>query len=58
MSRSCCLASLDYYLWGAIKEKCYAGKIETIEHLKINIRDDIAEIWPHILEKVHKNFSE
>ena len=28
--RSWHLAPLDYYLWGAVKDKCYAGKPETI----------------------------
>ena len=28
---------------------------ETIEHLKANIRGDIAEMRPHTLEKVHEN---
>ena len=27
---SCDLTPLDYYLWGAVKDKCYAGKPETI----------------------------
>ena len=37
-SRSCQLTPLDYYLWGAIKDKCYADKPETIDALKDNIR--------------------
>ena len=28
----------DYYLWGAVKGKCYATKPETIDVLKDNIR--------------------
>ena len=31
--RSCDLTSLDYYLWGAVKVKCYADKPETIDAL-------------------------
>ena len=27
------------YLWGAVKDKCYAGKPETIDALKDNIRE-------------------
>ena len=34
-SRCCDLAPLDYYLWGAVKDKCYADKIETIDTLKV-----------------------
>ena len=33
--RSCDLTSLDYYLWGAIKNKCYADKPETIDGEKL-----------------------
>ena len=28
-TRSCDLTPLDFYLWGAIKDKCYADKPET-----------------------------
>ena len=30
-SRNCNLTPLDYYLWGAIKDKCYTDKPETID---------------------------
>ena len=39
--RSCDLTLLDYYLWGAVKDKCYADKPETIYALKDNIREAI-----------------
>ena len=42
--RSCDLPPLDYYLWGAVKDKCYADKPETIYALKDNIRKAIGEI--------------
>ena len=42
--RSCDLTSLDYYLWGAVKDKCYADKSETINALKNNICEAIDEI--------------
>ena len=42
--RSCGLSLLDYYLWGAVKDKCYAYKPDTIDALKHNIRDAIGEI--------------
>ena len=29
--RSCDLTPFDYYLWGAVKAKCYADKPETID---------------------------
>ena len=38
----------------AVKENCYAGKPETIEHVKANIRDNIADIRYHILKKCTK----
>ena len=31
--RSCDLTPLDYYLWGAVKDKCYADNPETIDAL-------------------------
>ena len=36
--RSCYFTPLDYYLWGAVKDKCYADKPETNDALKDNIR--------------------
>ena len=30
-TRRCDLASLDYYLWDAVKDKCYTDKPEAIE---------------------------
>ena len=36
---SCDLTPLDYYLWGAVKGKCYVDKPESIDALKDNIRD-------------------
>ena len=46
---------LDYYLWGAIKEKCYADKPETIVSLKDNIREAIGEKQLHTIDNVLKN---
>ena len=34
--RSCNLTPLNYYLWGAVKDKCYADKSEPIDALKDN----------------------
>ena len=36
--RNCDLTPLDYYLWSAVKDKCYADKPEIIDALKDNIR--------------------
>ena len=56
--RSCDLSPLDYYLWGALKYKCYADKPETIDALKDNIRKAIVEIQPHTIENVLKNWTD
>ena len=53
--RSCQLTPFDYFLWGAVKEKCYANKPEASKHFKVNIRNVIAKIRPHTLENVHEN---
>ena len=53
--RSC---DLDYYLWGAVKDKCYANKSETIDALKDNIREAIAEIQLHTIYNMLKNLTD
>ena len=42
--RSCDLTPLDYYLWSAVKDKCYADKPERIDALKDNTREAISDI--------------
>ena len=56
--RSCDLTPLDYYLWGAGKDKCYADKPETIDALKDNIREAIDEIQLHTIDNVLKNWTD
>ena len=53
--RSCDLTPLDYYLWEAVKDKCYFDKPETIDTLKHNIREAIGEIQLHTIDNVLKN---
>ena len=53
--RNCDLTPLDYYLWGAIKDKCYADNPETIDALKDNMREAIGEIQLHTIDNVLKN---
>ena len=53
--RSCDMTPLDYYLWGAVKEKCYAHKPDA---LKDNIREVIGEIQLHTIDNVLKNCSD
>ena len=56
--RSCDLTPLDYYLWGAVKDKCYADKSDTIDALKDNIREAIGEIQLHTIDNVLKNWTD
>ena len=43
-ARSSDLTTLDYYLCGTVKDKCYVDRSETIDALKHNIREAIGEI--------------
>ena len=52
------MALLDYYLRGAVKDKCYADKPETIDALKDNIREAIAEIQLHTIDNVLKKWTD
>ena len=56
--RSCDLTPLDYYLWGTLKDKCYADKPETIDALKDNIRKGIGEIQLHPINNVLENLTD
>ena len=49
------LTPLDYYLWCAVKDKCYANKPMTIDALKDNIPEAIGEIQLHTIDNVLKN---
>ena len=40
--------------WGAVKDKCYADKPETIDALKDNIREAVGEIQLHAIDNVLK----
>ena len=53
--RSCDFTPLDYYLWVAVKDKCYAEKPETVNILKNNIPEAISEILLHTIDNVLKN---
>ena len=45
----------SYYLWGAVKDKCYADKQETTDALMDNIREAIGEIQLYTIDNVLKN---
>ena len=52
------LTPLDYCLCGAVKDKCYVDKPETIDALKANIREAIREIQLHTIDSVLKNWTD
>ena len=54
--RSCDLASLDFFLWGYVKDKIYADAPQSIQELKEKIRVVIDEIEPQMCEIVMENF--
>ena len=56
--RSCDLTPFPYYLWGAVKDKCYTDKPETIDALQYNIREAIGEIQLHTIDNVLKNWND
>ena len=47
-----------YYLWSAIKDKCYADKPKTIDALKNNISETIVEIQLYTVDNVLKNWTD
>ena len=49
---------LDYYLWGAAKDKFNVDKPATNDALKDNIREAIGEIQQHIIDNVVKNWTD
>ena len=55
--QSCDLTPLDYYLWGTVKDTCYANKPETIDALKDNIREAVGAIPLHTIDNVLKNWT-
>ena len=52
------MTPLDYYLWGAVKDKCYVDNPETIDALKDNIREAIGEIQLHTIYNLLKNLTD
>ena len=58
ISRRTDIVSLDYYLWGSVKDKCYDDKPETIDALKDNIREAISEIQLLTIDNVLKNWTD
>ena len=56
--RRCNLTPLDYYLWAAVKDKCYTDKSETIFALKDNIRKAIGEIQLLTIDNMLKSWTD
>ena len=54
--RSCDLTPLNYFLWGAVKNKCYANHTETNEILKHDIEVAIHGNEAQTIENVLKNW--
>jgi len=54
--RSCDLTPLDFFLWGYAKDRVYANNPQTLDALKTNITQVMAEIPPEMCEKVVKNY--
>ena len=52
------MTPLNYYLCGAVKDKCYADKPETIDALKDNICETTGEIQLHTIDNVLKNMTD
>ena len=50
--------TLDYLLWGVVKDRCYADKPETIDAIKNNNREAIGEIQLHTIDNVLKNWTD
>ena len=50
------MTPLDYFLWGAVKNKCYANHPDTIEALKNEIEVAIYGIDIQTIENVLKNW--
>ena len=56
--QSCDLTLLVYYLCGAVKDKYYVDKPETIDALKDNICEAIGEMQLHTIDNVLKNWTD
>lgn len=55
-ARSPDLTSMDFFLWGFIKERVMSTAPTTPEDMQIRIRQACAEVTPQMLDRVRKNF--
>ena len=52
------MTPVDYFPWGAVKDKCYANHSDMIEALKHEMKVAIHGIEAQIIENVLKNWVE
>lgn len=57
-ARSPDLSPLDYFLWGHLKTKIYATKVESLEDLRNRIVNECHQITPNILNNVRRHFEQ
>ena len=50
------LSPLDFFLWGYLKDRVYAGKPRTITELKEAIREEMRAITNSVCKNVMDNF--
>ena len=56
LPRSCDLRTLDFFLWGHVKDNVYTDAPQSIKELKEKIRAVIYEIEPQMCKNVMENF--
>ena len=54
-ARSPDLTPCDFFLWGFLKSRVYVNRPSTLEDLKTNIQEEIANITPAMLARVMTN---
>lgn len=57
-ARSPDLSPLDFFLWGHLKNKCFATKPESIEDLRQRITAECRNITPDMLQNVRNRFEQ
>ena len=54
-SRSSDLTAPDFFLWGFLKSRVYQNKPATLQELKANIEEEIANLEPDVLRATMQN---
>lgn len=55
-ARSPDLTPLDFFLWGYLKSKVYINRPNTLDELKIRIREEVQRITPDVLRNCQEEF--